>query len=265
MAGDDEESAKIESLKNAISQAQSKADAGDKMFLVRANYLRGQLAAITSPQTQSAPIPAIPTTAKPTTSPPKHAPLSVKLDALNRITEEPKTKIATQPEQQNYQQNFLEDYVQVTDMCTTPGHMSESGPQTHAATAGASPHAPDRQRREGIKDDALKIRLPALVKAALRNKAAALGFSSASAYALEIIAADLLIPIPAVDTARHSDQKAAFAELLLSWNKIGGLLNQIAAALNRGQEVPFRRAELEDLRMAHRDMIIKTASRLRFD
>jgi hypothetical protein len=52
MDGDDGTSANIEALQNAISEAQAKADAGDGMFLVRANYLREKLASLTTPTQQ---------------------------------------------------------------------------------------------------------------------------------------------------------------------------------------------------------------------
>src|ERR1019366_6670523 len=55
MAGDDGASANIESLNAALAEAEIKAAAGDKMYLVRAKFLREKLASITIPPQQPEP------------------------------------------------------------------------------------------------------------------------------------------------------------------------------------------------------------------
>ena len=139
---------------------------------------------------------------------------------------------------------------QVTDVCDKVSHTSEVPDILFDTLAGASPHAPDPPRRERrkkrkTKGSFLNIRMPCAMKAKLEAKAAA-AESYPSAYVLKLVAADLCLPIDEGQTERSRGLQEQIAALTVAINKQGGLFNQIAAALNRGQPCPVTRQEIDD-------------------
>src|ERR1039458_10761197 len=96
MAGDDGASANIESLNAALAEAEIKAAAGDKMYLVRAKFLREKLASITIP---------------PQEPEPSSLPQSVRMSALNTAHTEAKENY--KPEEKIAEKN-LGGFSQVT-------------------------------------------------------------------------------------------------------------------------------------------------------
>lgn len=298
-------SEQIEAFTKAISEAQKKADMGDKMAVTRAAYLQGELAKLITPQPQ-------PLTQTEATRPTKNSrpatrsnpiPQSLRIDALRkalddatpsplaspkpdseglakaRASEQEASQLVRQPNhqkaaldpvrQESAKQNFLEGDTQVTDVSYASRSTSEKVLHSVRQNAGVSPHAPDRHGRKephrpNARNAIFNLRMPKPIKAALSNKAGELGLSS-SAYVLEIVAADLLIPIDDLKAAHNKELREAFAKLIGSWNKIGGLLNQLAAASNRGRPCPFSRPELDELRRQHRSMIVDTARKLNLD
>ena len=82
------------------------------------------------------------------------------------------------------------------------------------------------------------------IRAKLEAKAAA-AESYPSAYVLKLVAADLCLPIDEAQTERSRGLQEQIAALTVALNKQGGLFNQIAAALNRGQPCPVTRQEID--------------------
>jgi hypothetical protein len=139
---------------------------------------------------------------------------------------------------------------QVTDVSDKLSGTSEASDILSDALAGASPHAPDppRRRRKTNKNSKgykFSLRMPYTMKAKLEAKAAAVE-SYPSAYVLKLVAADLCLPIDETQTARSRGLQEQIAALTVALNKQGGLFNQIAAALNRGQPCPVTRQEIND-------------------
>ena len=153
------------------------------------------------------------------------------------------------PEVGKGQEKNLQARAQVTDVpCKTQG-TSEPPCVSHGSLAGASPHAPDPPRRERKKRRStakknFTIRMSDDIRAKLEAKAAA-AESYPSAYVLKLVAADLCLPIDEEQTARSRGLQEQLAALTVALNKQGGLFNQIAAALNRGQPCPVTRPEIE--------------------
>jgi len=144
---------------------------------------------------------------------------------------------------------FAEGFAQVTDMYDKVSHISELYDVPSHNLAGASPHAPDPLRRErrkkkDTKGSVLNIRMPSAIKAKLEAKSAAVE-SYPSEYVLNLVAADLSLPIDETKNARSRGLQEQIAALTVALNKQGGLFNQIAAALNRGQNCPVTRQEIE--------------------
>lgn len=83
------------------------------------------------------------------------------------------------------------------------------------------------------------------MRAKLVAKAAA-AESYSSAYVLKLIATDLCLPIDGEQSERSRGLQEQIAALTVALNKQGGLFNQIAAALNRGQSCPVTRQEIDD-------------------
>ena len=138
---------------------------------------------------------------------------------------------------------------QVTDVpCETQG-TSEFPRLSQGNLAGSSPHAPHPPRRERRKRRStarknFTIRMSDDIRAKLEAKAAA-AESYPSAYVLKLVAADLCLPIDEAQTERSRGLQEQIAALTVALNKQGGLFNQIAAALNRGQPCPVTRQEID--------------------
>ena len=149
----------------------------------------------------------------------------------------------------NEESIFAEGFAQVTDVYDKVSHTSELYDVPSHNLAGASPHAPDprrweRRKKKDTKGSVLNIRMPCAVKAKLAAKAAA-AESYPSAYVLKLVAADLSLPIDEKKNARSRGLQEQIAALTVALNKQGGLFNQIAAALNRGQDCPITRQEVD--------------------
>ena len=86
--------------------------------------------------------------------------------------------------------------------------------------------------------------MPCVMKAKLEAKAAA-AESYPSAYVLKLVAANLCLPIDEAKTARSRGLQEQIAALTVALNRQGVLFNQIAAALNRGQDCPVTRQEID--------------------
>jgi hypothetical protein len=233
MDGDDGTSANIEALQNAISEAQAKADTGDGMFLVRANYLREKLASLTPP-TQQPEAPALPQ--------------SVRMAALNTAHTEAKENYKL--EEKSTQKN-LGGFSQVTVVSDTssdncPTNMSDQ-------LAGASPHAPRRpetKQSSQSKGDKFSFRMPEGMKPMLEAKAAAVK-SYPSAYIVRLIAADLHIPIDEEKLQRSRDVADEIAALTVALNRQGNNINQIAKATNEGKPCALSRPEISETLRQH--------------
>jgi hypothetical protein len=236
MDGDDGTSANIEALQNAISEAQEKADAGDGMFLVRANYLREKLASLTTP-TQQPEAAALPQ--------------SVRMAALNTSHTEAKEK--TKSEGKSTLKN-LGGSTQVTvvrrDCDTQPDCVADA-----TQLAGASPHAPHppkmgRSKIKGQKDTQINVRIPADIKAMLEAKAAA-AKSYPSRYVLELIAADLRIPIDEAALQRGRMLGDEIAALTVAINRQGNNFNQISKSAHEGKPCALSRPEISQTLQQH--------------
>lgn len=252
MAEDDGTSAKIETLKNAITEAQAKAEAGDRMYLVRADYLREKLASLTIPPQQ--PEPAA-------------LPQSVRMAALNTAHTEAKKKAKS--EEKSTQKNLGGD-TQVTVVPCVPQGVPESPSGTQGDLAGASPHAPHLRRREKPKHQSkvkknFTIRMADDMRAELDTQSSALGYAYSSALALHLLAAGLKMPVDEYEAQRRRDLTAAYAELTVAWNRHGTLLNQLTAAVNKGQPCPFSRQELDVFSREWRELVITTPKKLGLD
>jgi hypothetical protein len=175
--------------------------------------------------------------------------------ATPSTSQEPKslTKEATQDSKplakQDSQQIFLGGCAQVPVACSIPEHAPETVAHSVPRLARTSPHAPlplkrEKQTRKGTKDEFLRLRIPAVIKAKLKAKAAA-AESYPSAYVLKLIAADLCLPINETQTARSRGLQEQIAALTVALNKQGGLFNQIAAAVNKEIPCPVTRQEIE--------------------
>ena len=234
MVGDDGASANIEALENAINEAQAKADAGDGMFLVRANYLREKLASLTTP-TQQPEAPALPQ--------------SVRMAALNTAHTEAKENYKL--EEKSTQKN-LGGFSQVTVVSDTssdncPTNMSDQ-------LAGASPHAPRRpETQQSIQSKGVKItfRLPEGMKPMFDAKVAAVN-SYQSAYIVGLIAADLRIPLDEERLQRDRELQEEIAALTVALNRQGNNINQMAKATHEGKPSPLTRPEISQLLQQHR-------------
>jgi hypothetical protein len=236
MAGDDDGAANIEALKKAIDDAQAKADAGEEMYLVRANHLRKQLAALTIPTQQ----PEAPS-----------RPQSLRMTALNEAHTEATAK--AKAEEKSTEKN-LEGVTQVTVVpCAAPGTLP-CVPQPDPA--GASPHAPDTPPRGKQKHQSASakknftIRISDDVKAAVEAKASAVK-SYPSAYILGLIAADLRIPLDEEKLQRGREMQDEIAALTVALNRQGNNINQIAKATNEGKPCALSRPEISETLRQH--------------
>src|ERR1017187_144591 len=208
MAGDDGASANIESLNAALADAEIKAAAGDKMYLVRAKFLREKLASITIPPQQPEP---------------SSLPQSVRMSALNTAHTEAKENYKS--EEKSAEKN-LGGFSQVTVVSDTssdncPTNMSDQ-------LAGASPQAPRRPEPKK-KGDRFSFRMPEGMKPMLEAKAAAVK-SYPSAYILGLIAADLRIPIDEAALQRGRMLGDEIAALTLELTRQGTNFNQMSKA-----------------------------------
>jgi hypothetical protein len=233
MAGDDDASANIEALKKAIGDAQAKANAGDGMFLVRANYLRERLAALTIPAQQS----EAPT-----------RPQSLRMAALNTAHAEVKAK--TKAEEKNTEKN-LEGDTQVTVVLNKMFNTTES----FNDLAGASPHAPDRPRRQRRKKPTSKtafigFRIEAEKKAKLDAKAAAVELDLSS-YFLRLADADLGEPIDEAALQRGRMLGNEIAALTVALNRQGNNFNQISKSAHEGKPCALSRPEISETLQQH--------------
>ena len=234
MAKEDGTAEKIETLKNAITEAQAKAEAGDRMYLVRADYLREKLASLTTPTQQ--PEPAA-------------LPQSVRMAALNTAHTEAKEK--TKSEGKGTEKNLGGD-TQVTVVSDTssdncPTNMSDQ-------LAGASPHAPRRpetQQSSQSKGDKITFRLPEGMKPMFDAKVAAVN-SYQSAYIVGLIAADLRIPLDEERLQRDRELQEEIAALTVALNRQGNNINQMAKATHEGKPSPLTRPEISQLLQQHR-------------
>jgi len=138
---------------------------------------------------------------------------------------------------------------QVTDVSDNLSDTSEVSDILSDTLAGASLHAPHPPRRrksvnKNSKGYKFSLRMPCVMKAKLEAKAAA-AESYPSAYVLKLVAANLCLPIDEAKTARSRGLQEQIAALTVALNRQGVLFNQIAAALNRGQDCPVTRQEID--------------------
>ena len=168
---------------------------------------------------------------------------------------------------QDSKEKNLGGYSQVTVVCHETCHTPDNVPQVVPHLSGALPHAPHpptpkKKTRASSKDEFLKVRIYGDMKAKATEKASALGYEYVSGYILHLIAADLKMPVDEYETIRRGDLIAAFAELTVSWNRVGTNLNQITAAANKGAPCPFSRPELEQFRREWRELVTNTPKKL---
>jgi DNA-binding protein YbaB len=236
MAGDDGASANIESLNAALAEAEIKAAAGDKMYLVHAKFLREKLASITIPPQQPEPA---------------DLPQSMRMAALNTAHTEAKEK--TKSEEKSTPKNFGGD-TQVTvvhrECDTQPDCVADA-----TQLAGASPHAPHppktgRSKIKGQKDTQINVRIPTDIKAMLEAKAAAVK-SYPSAYVLQLIAADLRIPIDEAALQRGRMLGDEIAALAVAINRQGNNFNQISKSAHEGKPCALSRPEISQTLQQH--------------
>jgi DNA-binding protein YbaB len=233
MAGDDGASANIESLNAALAEAEIKAAAGDKMYLVRAKFLREKLASITIPPQQPEPA---------------DLPQSMRMAALNTAHTEAKEK--TKSEEKSTPKNFRGD-TQVTVVYSKVEYAPDVVPQL----AGASPHAPHppkrvKRTREGTKDAFLRFRLPADMKAAFEAKCAVTE-SDLSANARALIAAYLSIPLDEAALQRSRMLGDEIAALTVALNRQGNNFNQISKSAHEGKPCALSRPEISQTLQQH--------------
>lgn len=119
--------------------------------------------------------------------------------------------------------------------------------------AGVSPHSPQprkrgRPRKAEAKKDYFKLRLSSKVKGLLHDKARATGFPAATTYVLSLIIDDLNLPPNEIAITRDWAIQKAHAENSVALNRVGNLLNQIAAAAHRLQPCPFSQRDLDELK-----------------
>ena len=233
MVEEDGTAEKIETLKNAITEAQAKAEAGDRMYLVRADYLREKLASLTTPTQQ--PEPAA-------------LPQSVRMAALNTAHTEAKEK--TKSEEKGTQKNLGGD-TQVTVVSDT---LSDTCPtRAPDKLAGASPHAPRRpetKQSSPSKGDRVSFRMPEGMKPMLEAKAAAVK-SYPSAYILGLIAADLRIPIDEAALQRGRMLGDEIAALTVALNRQGNNFNQISKSAHEGKPCALSEPEISETLQQH--------------
>ena len=234
MAGDDGASANIESLNAALAEAEIKAAAGDKMYLVRAKFLREKLASITIPPQQPEPA---------------DLPQSMRMAALNTAHTEAKEK--TKSEEKSTPKNFGGG-TQVTVVSDTSSDNCPTNMSDHLA--GASPHAPRRfetQQSSQSKGDKITFRLPEGMKPMFDAKVAAVN-SYQSAYIVGLIAADLRIPLDEERLQRDRELQEEIAALTVALNRQGNNINQMAKATHEGKPSPLTRPEISQLLQQHR-------------
>ncbi len=68
-----------------------------------------------------------------------------------------------------------------------------------------------------------------------------------TAFALEILAARLGLPIDDYAVARNQDLKIAFFKNSIAFNRVGNLMNQMQASMNKGVSCPLTREQLSDM------------------
>jgi len=145
---------------------------------------------------------------------------------------------------------FLEGSTQVVvvrdKLSHTPDIVGQNAPQR---SAGVSPHAPEPLRRgkkrKGTKDSDLNIRMTSDMRSKLDAKADALE-SYPSAHVLELIAADLRLPVDEHRATRNKYLKKAYADLRVAFDDCGVNLNQMAKATNSGKSCSLTRQEIGD-------------------
>jgi hypothetical protein len=246
MAREDGTAANIEALTKAISEAQAKVDAGDRMYLARADYLREKLASLTIPTQQPEPV---------------ALPQSVKMAALNTAHVEAKEKIKS--EEKGTQKKLGGD-TQVTVVSDTspdncPTNVSDQ-------LAGALPHAPRRpetKQSSPSKGDRVSFRMPEGMKPMLEAKAAAVK-SYPSAYILGLIAADLRIPIDEAALQRGRMLGDEIAALTVALNRQGNNFNQISKSAHEGKPCVLSRPEISETLQQH-TAAVSAILRLGFD
>ena len=121
--------------------------------------------------------------------------------------------------------------------------------------AGASPHAPQPPRRskparKGTKNSLLCLRVKSEIKDLIKQRAEVVG-SYPTAYALEILAAGLGLPIDEYTRARNKGLKEAYFKNSVALDRVGTLLNQVAAAAHKFQPCPITRPEIERMLSDH--------------
>lgn len=212
MDGHDDTCANVEALERAISEAQAKADAGDRMFLVRAEYLRKKLASI---------------------------PHTMRMSALNEA--HTGAKPITKSEEKDAQKN-LGGSTQVTVVSDT---LSDNCP----TMAGALPHAPsgpEPKQSSPPKDNRITLRMPEGMRPMLEAKAAAVK-SYPSAYIIGLIAADLRIPIDEAALQRVRLLGDEIAALTLELTRQGTNFNQMTKATHEGKPCALATPQISEL------------------
>jgi len=140
------------------------------------------------------------------------------------------------------------------------GHLVPQVPAVGAKMAptsdlsGALPHEPHSLKRKNLKrkntcDERLSFRVKRHIKDIIRERAEEAG-SYPTAYALEILAAGLGLPTDEYAVARNRDLKEAYVKNSVALDRVGNLLNQLAAAAHKSQPCPLTKAEI-DLMLAH--------------
>lgn len=169
-------------------------------------------------------------------------------------------------------QKNLEGFTQVTAEGPFWAPSSELGTLSGPQLAGVTPHAPVLQKakkhlteRPSVKTENFKTKLTPDLYARALARATALDLTPA-AYLRLLICKDLeQPPDPADEAAKSRSNAEALRGLLGSWNKIGGLFNQIAAHLNKGRACPYSRPELNELKAQHSQMVERTLRQFGLD
>lgn len=152
--------------------------------------------------------------------------------------------------QQGSQPFFSEGSAQVVVVpCETQG-TPETPCISQGGLAGALPHAPHPPRRERKKPRSrarknFTLRMSDDMRIKLEAKASSVE-SYPSTHVLELIAADLCLPIDDYRVTRNRGLKKSFADLRVAFDDCGVNLNQMAKATNSGKACPLTREEIGD-------------------
>jgi predicted nucleic acid-binding protein len=158
---------------------------------------------------------------------------------------------------------------QVPVEAAVPAATTEVAAKLAATLAGASPHAPhtpgqERRIRKGTKEFRKTIRISGVAAAEIAKRAAAED-SEEAPFLRAIIYAHLKLPIDREQAAKHRELQRSYADLTIGFNRVGTLLNQIAAATNKGQPCSLSRSEIEDMRRQFSAVLSATIRKLGFD